>query len=383
MPSRILLITDGPAAWPYAMPLLNEWRRQRQPVRVATTDAALLFWPQVTWSAFSGSPSNSLEALDDERLAWAELVVIAPASGRLIETLGGDWRDRLEALSVPVVIVPALLPTDDEAVAMRQFRELLPSSWDILPPAGEQMALGALGTVLAASPERCLLAAETALTPQNLSGREVLVTAGPTIEDIDPVRYISNRSTGRMGLALATAALKRGATVTVVHGPVALSFPLVPGRMKALPVRSARQMYEATLREIAHCDLAILCAAVADYAPGSCAAHKIKKQRQEALHLDLEHTPDILAAIGNLSPHPFLIGFAAESDDLEANAALKLQTKHCDLVCANNILEPGCGFAVTTNRVTVLGRDGSAEALPLLSKDETAGRILDIAARRL
>lgn len=375
--SRILLITDGPAALPYTLPLLTSWRRDRHVIRLAATAAALLFQPQITWSAFSGSPASAFESLDDEGLSWPEIIVVAPASGRLLEVLGGDWRERLAALKIPVIIIPALLASDNQDEAMKQFRQMLPDNCRILPPLEDKTELGALGSILAASTERCLLEVQIALTKPSLAGHHILLTAGPTIEDIDPVRYISNRSTGRMGLAIALAAIKRGAKVTLIHGPINLSLPVLPERLQAIPVRGAREMYEVTLREIPNCDMAVLCAAVADYTPGFCAAQKIKKQANEGLHLDLERTPDILVTLGHLPQKPFLIGFAAESNDVEANAALKLQTKNCDMVCANNITEPGCGFAVATNRVTIFSRDGSTEQLPLLSKDETANRILD------
>jgi phosphopantothenoylcysteine decarboxylase/phosphopantothenate--cysteine ligase len=189
-----------------------------------------------------------------------------------------------------------------------------------------------------------------------------------------------------MGLALAEAAFCRGAEVTVIHGPLpSLEFPVFPAQLHLLPVRSAREMHQAVLSAMANCDIAILCAAVADYAPSSCAASKIKKQPDEALHLCLERTPDILATLGSLpAPRPFLVGFAAESDDLEENAALKLKAKHCDIICANDITRPGCGFAVPTNCVTMFFQDGTpAMELSLLSKDETAVRILDQVVKRL
>jgi len=203
---------------------------------------------------------------------------------------------------------------------------------------------------------------------------QLLLTVGPTIEDIDPVRFISNRSTGRMGQALARAAARRGAIVTMIHGPLADPIFIHP-KIRPLAVRSAQEMYEATLAEIGQTQIAVLCAAVADFTPNIYTEEKIKKQGEEGMRLLLRRTPDILATIGRQEKRPFLVGFAAESNDLELNARHKLQGKHCDILCANDIREPGCGFAVETNQITMFFPNGEKEELPLLSKDKTAERI--------
>jgi phosphopantothenoylcysteine decarboxylase/phosphopantothenate--cysteine ligase len=232
------------------------------------------------------------------------------------------------------------------------------------------------GDLCLTEPEAVCEAIAAAVTPQSLAGTAVLVTAGPTCEDLDPVRFLSNRSTGLMGVALALAAWRHGAVVTLVHGPLRTPIPDLGG-LTALPVRSAREMHAAVMACVGAQQVAILCAAVADFTPAECAVQKLKKSTRERLTLELVRTPDILAAIGSLAVRPFLVGFAAETQDLHAYAAEKLRRKNCDLLCANNITEPGSGFAVDTNRLTLFFRDGSVVPLPQLAKSEAAERIIE------
>jgi phosphoribosylglycinamide formyltransferase-1 len=222
---------------------------------------------------------------------------------------------------------------------------------------------------------RRVLIREPAVT-KDLEGRRVLITAGPTVEDIDPIRFLSNRSSGKMGVALAVAAARRGAQVELVHGPLKVPVPQMPG-IEPVAVRSAQDMYEAVMTRIPNAHIAILCAAVADFTPVMKAERKIKKETDDLTCLQLKRTPDILAAIGSLPEKPFLVGFAAETDSLEKNAQDKLQRKQCDLICANDITQPGSGFDQDTNRVIIYRKDGGQLPLPLLTKSETADRILD------
>lgn len=209
-----------------------------------------------------------------------------------------------------------------------------------------------------------------------LNNLVLLITAGPTVEDIDPVRFISNRSSGRMGVAMAAQAAKRGARVILVHGP--LQVPLPRGRrIETVAVRSAHEMHRAVMKRIAGADVAILCAAVADYAPLKTARHKLKKTKRAVLRLELVKTPDILATIGLRRPRPVLVGFAAETKNVARNAMDKLRRKNCDIICANNVLQKGSGFAAATNRITLYRRDGAPKPLPLLDKKAAAARILD------
>lgn len=246
----------------------------------------------------------------------------------------------------------------------------------VLKPTVE-LSMGRLGKGRVASPEQCVEAVMTALTPQDFEGRTILLTAGPTIEDADPARFISNRSTGRMGTAIAAMAARRGAKVILVHGPMVAAVPDSP-RIVPVPVRSAEQMCAAVLEHIKKADIAILCAAVADFAPDTYSEEKIKKGKSQSFTLRMHRTPDILATVGALEIKPFLVGFAAESNDIRNNALDKLQRKNCDMLCANDILAPGCGFATDTNSLLVFTRDGNCTEIPLASKQQVADKMLDM-----
>jgi phosphopantothenoylcysteine decarboxylase/phosphopantothenate--cysteine ligase len=220
-------------------------------------------------------------------------------------------------------------------------------------------------------------AAEAVLRPEGpLRGKRVLVTAGPTFEDVDPVRYVGNRSSGRMGFAIAAEALRRGADVTLVAGPTTLEAPAV---RELVRVRSAREMRDAVIGRADAMDVAILAAAVADYAPAERAAQKMPKG-DDTITLVLKKTPDILGELGtrrlSSGRGPLLVGFAAETDDLVARASAKREKKHADLIVANDVSRADAGFDVDTNAVTVIGPEG-AQALPLQTKARVASAILD------
>lgn len=228
-----------------------------------------------------------------------------------------------------------------------------------------------------AAPGTVELAIAAVLSAPSFLERHFLITAGPTVEDIDPVRFISNRSSGKMGLALAEAAVIRGAQVTLIHGPMRVDIPDYPG-LTAVPVRSASSMYDRVMAGIAECDVAIMCAAVADFTPATVASQKIKKETGALACLTLERTPDILAAVGRLDRRPLLAGFAAETDNVAGNALAKLERKNCDLLCANDVSEAGSGFGSDTNRITIYRRGEPDIALPMLTKEAAAARIMDV-----
>ena len=230
--------------------------------------------------------------------------------------------------------------------------------------------------------EKLLLRLARLASCNDFAGKTVLVTAGPTAEDIDPVRFITNRSSGKMGVAVAHAAAVRGARVLLVHGPMTAGVPDLPN-LERLPVRSAQQMHDVVREHWSEAQVAVLCAAVADFRPDHYVPQKIKKIEGEGMVLHLERTPDILAELGAMPNHPFLVGFAAETDDVEINALNKLRRKHCDLLCANDIRKPGSGFAGDTNQITIYAPDGTVLALPMLSKQAAAYRILDEIAKRI
>ena len=254
----------------------------------------------------------------------------------------------------------------------------------VLPPPGETHFWGKAGRICLATPLQVYETLLFLLTPGDFQGKTILVTAGPTIEDIDPARFVSNRSSGKMGVAIARMAARRGANVLLLHGPMQATVPPVPG-IQDVPVRSAQELHRAVMERVEHCDLAILCAAVADFQPIEYAEEKIKKGKSDTFTLKMRKTPDILASIGALpnGVRPFLVGFAAESTNVEDNAAAKLTAKNCDLLCANDITAPGCGFEVNTNALTILGRDGYRKLLPTAPKDDIANALLDVIAERM
>ncbi len=385
---RLLLIPDGPASLLYATELVNQLRRRGYSLQVAPTaydgPSATAFVSELAWATLSGHPCRAIESLDEAAFREQDLILLGPVSPRVFSIFcQGKALSYLQAAGRPVLaILPQLFP--DEPLPHKEggsFAQLMPPGSRLLTGSVPH-GLGALGNLLLPSFEEVLAQVDSLLAPQDYAGKKVLITAGPTAEDLDPVRFLTNRSTGKMGFALARDAALRGAQVLLVHGPVALPAPRLP-RLTPLPVRSATQMHQAVMDHWQEQDLAILAAAVADFQPLHCAETKIKKGEAQELSLPLKRTPDILATLGALPHRPFLVGFAAESDDVEANAQLKLRKKHCDLICANDVRKPGCGFATDTNQVTILAPDAPPLHLPLKSKEEVAHSILSEILRRL
>jgi phosphopantothenoylcysteine decarboxylase/phosphopantothenate--cysteine ligase len=359
-------------------------------VRVMITAAGRRFVGETTFAALSGQPVAT-ELFDPQQEAQighirladeAEALVFAPATADLIARLAHGLADDLVttvylAFRGPVVVAPAMNVQMWGHPATRANAALLAERGHLLVgPAEGEMACGHVGAGRMAEPGEILEAVARCFAPRDLEGRSVLVSAGPTREGIDPVRYLGNRSSGRMGFALAAEACARGARVTLVHGPTAL--PAVAG-VEAVPVGSAAEMAEAIEQRAGAQDAVVMAAAVADYRPADPAATKLKKgPGGETLTLVLERTADILAALGQRAHRPLLVGFAAETGgDLEALAREKLQRKGCDLLVANDVAEEDAGFEVETNRVMIVDRDGTCDRLPLLSKREVAGRVID------
>jgi phosphopantothenoylcysteine decarboxylase/phosphopantothenate--cysteine ligase len=266
-----------------------------------------------------------------------------------------------------------------ESPATQQALERLRSyeNVTIIEPAEGPLACGTSGRGRMPEPELLLEEVISALTPKTLLGRHVLLTAGPTVERLDPVRYLSNFSTGKMGYALARECLRRGADVTLVSGPTSETLVGHSDRLRLVPVGSAQEMCQAAETDFPHADLAILCAAVADYRPEHTADHKLKKQGAEGVTLTLVQNPDILATLGTMkTQQQTLIGFALETDNELDNAQKKLKKKNLDYIVLNSLRDAGAGFGVDTNRVTILGRDGSNYATPLLTKGQVAEEIV-------
>jgi phosphopantothenoylcysteine decarboxylase/phosphopantothenate--cysteine ligase len=322
---------------------------------------------------------------DIEHIALAstiDLLLIAPATaniiGKLAHGIADDFLSTLyTATRAPVLIAPAMNTNMFEHEAVRQnMATLTARGVRFVDPGAGYLACGWIGKGRLAEPDDIVAAAETVLRPEGpLRGRRVLITAGPTYEDVDPVRFIGNRSSGRMGFAIAAEATRRGAEVILVAGPTSVEPPRVH---ELIRVRSAADMHAAVMSRAETINVVIMAAAVADYMPAKRSEQKVPKG--EALTLVLKKTPDILADLGSrrlaAGKGPILVGFAAETDGVVAKANEKRARKHADIVVANDVSRPDAGFEVDTNAVTIVSAD-SAEALPLLSKSRVAAEILD------
>lgn len=322
---------------------------------------------------------------DIEHIALAstmDLLLVAPATaniiGKFAHGLADDFLSALHlATKAPVLMAPAMNTNMWEHPAVAEnLATLSARGVRFVDPGSGYLACGWIGKGRLAEPEEIAAAADALLgAGTSLSGRRVVVTAGPTIEDIDPVRFLGNRSSGRMGFALAREAARRGASVTLIAGPTPVEPPPVA---ELVSVRSAREMHAAVMAASAHADVVIMAAAVADFSPvGGTRSGKV--QKEAALTLELERTPDILGDLGasrGHRHHPVLIGFAAQTGNPVPAARAKFDRKRVDLIVANDVSAPGAGFDVDTNQVTFVTAD-SAEALPLMSKTAVAAAILD------
>jgi len=365
-------------------------------VRVTTTRHALEFVTPLTLQTLSGHPvySDVFAAINEhatEHISlpeWADIMLVAPATANVLaKTAAGIADDALTttlcscAARKPIILAPAMNDKMWENPATQQAIATL-RTWEhvtVLEPAEGPLACGTSGKGRMPEVEFLYEALEYGLAEQTLAGRNILITAGPTQEQLDPVRYLSNYSTGKMGFALARECARRGAEVTLVSGPTAQTVEDVAGRIRRIDVASAQEMHDATVAAWPKADTAILCAAVADFTPEQTAAEKIKKQPgQTDLTLRLRTTPDIAAALGaSKQKGQRLIGFALETTNEQANALRKLNSKNMDAIVLNSLRDPGAGFGTDTNTVTILTADGNRESLPLQSKAEIASGILD------
>ena len=385
---RILLGVTGSIAAYKAVELLRQLTKAGAEVQVAMTEAATKFVTPLTfetlsrqevlldmWSLAYNHRIGHLEATER-----ADLLVVAPATAQTIARLAlGLADDFLSCIYLasrcPVLLAPAMDSDMFEHPALQEnLARLRGRGVHILEPESGPLASGLVGRGRLAEIPAILAAIERMLAPRrDLDGRVVLVTAGPTREPLDPVRYLSNRSSGKMGYAIAEAAAARGATVILVSGPTALAVP--PG-VDVVQIETAQEMHDAVLAKLPLAAVVIKAAAVADYRPKQRAGQTIKKDKGPS-EIALEPTPDILAEVAKRKGSCVLVGFAAETNDLVANARKKLAQKHLDLVVANDVSQPGAGFDADTNIVKILDPAGGVEELPLLSKREVADRILD------
>ena len=378
-----------------AVVLVRELQRRGASVRVVMTPSATRFIGAVTFTGLTGQPAvtdlwdpSYPGEVHVELGSAADAIVVAPATANLLARAASGMADdavlaTLSCAGCPILYAPAMHENMWLAAAtQRNARQLEQDGAVLVGPVTGTLASGEQGMGRMAEPEAIADAVEKLLAPQSdLSGRKVLISAGPTVEDIDPVRYITNRSSGRMGFALAGAALERGAQVTLVCGPTTVK---PPAGAELVSVRSAREMLEAIMSRAERCDVVVMTAAVADYRPAEPAKQKIKKS-QERLTIELVKNPDILAELGarraadaSQRKKPVLIGFAMETNDLASYARKKLVDKRCDLIVAN-----GAEVSGRDDTQAILVAPEGDTPLPPMSKTELAHAILDRAKAAL
>lgn len=389
----VLGVTGGIACFKAAA-LASMLVKQHASVQVIMTENATKFVTPLTFEQLTGQKAltdtfdrNFRHSVEHIAVAdRADLVLIAPATANIIAKLAHGLADDMLTTTVlacdcPKAIAPAMNTkmyenpvTQDNLAILRRY------GWEVAEPASGHLACGTEGKGRLPEPEELLeLCLHAVAREKDLQGKRLLVTAGPTREALDPVRYLTNRSSGRMGYAIAKAAARRGAEVTLVSGPTALPRP---GYMKIVDVESAQEMYEAVTSRAPEMDIIIKAAAVADYRPAAVAEDKIKKKDGD-LSIPLERTLDILGTLGQRKREgQFLCGFSMETRDLIENSRKKLAKKNLDMVAANNVKVAGAGFGVDTNVLTLITAQGETE-LPLMSKDAAADALLDAILERM
>lgn len=382
----VLGVCGGIAAYK-SVELLRLLTKQGAYVRVIMTHNAQWFVGPGTFQALSEHPvcTSIFEQGDDasiKHIDWAQaadVAVIAPATANVIGKLANGIADDalstfMLAVTSPVIVCPSMNTHMFESRAVQRNLEILRSDgYFILEPDSGKLACGTTGPGRLPEPEDILDRMLNYLTPNDFQGKNVLVTAGPTQESIDPVRFISNPSSGKMGFAIARAAEQRGAKVTLISGPINLPDPL---GVHTIRVRSAQEMAEAVFENMEDTHVIVKTAAVSDYRPKEQARQKIKKQKDEMV-LTLQKNPDILKELGRRKKGQVLVGFAAETEDLERNAGKKLEEKDLDIIAGNLVGHPSSGFGTDTNKVTLFFRNGTKESLPEMEKDAVAHIILD------
>lgn len=393
---RILLgVTGGIAAYKSAE-LVRRLQDQGADVRVVMTHGATEFITPLTLQALSGHPVH-LDLLDTEtesvmghiELArWADLILVAPATANFIAKLAqGHGDDLLSTICLAAQCRIAVAPAMNQAMwssraNQENIHHLAQNEVEIFGPDQGLQACGEVGQGRLLDVDGIVELTANVFPSARLSGRKVVITAGPTREAIDPVRYISNHSSGKQGYALAEAAVEAGAEVVLIAGPTNLD---VPDRCRQIEVVSADDMYNAVMAEAADADVFIGVAAVADYRPATRQDQKIKKSdapSNRALVIELVENPDIIASVANRDDAPFTVGFAAETENVVEHARRKLERKKLDMVIANDVSDTSIGFDSDDNRITVIWQ-GHEEELPMSSKRNIAARIIELIADRI
>lgn len=389
---KVLLGIGGGIAAYKSADLIRRLKERGADVRVIMTQSAMEFITPLTIQALSGNPVAS-DLLDPaaeaamghiELARWADIVLLAPATANLIARINAGMANDLLtttclATSAPVIVCPAMNQQMYQNITTQEnIANLARKGLIIWQPASGNQACGEVGPGRMQEPTAMAEQLVQFFGPKSLCGHNVLITAGPTREAIDPVRYISNHSSGKMGYSLAQAAAEMGAKVTLVSGPVNLATP--PG-VTRIDVDSAQQMLEAVMGQVEQHDIFIGCAAVADYRIAAVADQKIKKSAEQ-MQLALVRNPDILAAVAQHAIRPFTVGFAAETNDVEQYARGKLQRKKLDMIAANDVSIQGLGFNADSNALQVFWQDGSQQ-LPATDKLTLARQLLTLIEQQL
>lgn len=374
---KIILGISASIAAYKSLDLIRLLQKNGALVQAIPSDNAHDFVTQLSLDALTKSiPSNPIKHIG---YAYGnDLILVAPATANMIAKMAHGFANELLlqtylSFKGPVLVAPAMESHLWEHPATQANIEILKQRGvQIIEPESGELASGHFGMGRLAELETILEHVFIALSPKDYQGQKVLLTAGPTLEELDPVRYLSNYSSGKMGVALARALMRRGADVSLIHGPLQVA---IPKNIRAYPIKTAEQMLRLALELAPKSDLAILCAAVADFRPAEKNREKIKTKNYS---LALIENPDILKTLGHQSIRPFLVGFAAESSDLEKNAHQKCHSKKCDLICANLVGNEDSGFGSDRNQISIFNRNGFVCALEKQDKNVIADRILDV-----
>jgi len=382
----VLGIAGGIAAYK-AAELTRALIKEGAQVKVIMTKSAAEFIKPLTLQTLSKNQVYmdmfaSTDKYDMAHIALAEFAdafVIAPATANIIGKIASGIGDDLLSTTImaeakPTLICPAMNDKMlSNPIVQKNIKKLKEIGYVVMESAEGELACNTTGKGRLPDIPEIIEEIKTLFTPKDFEGAKILITAGPTEEPLDPVRFITNLSSGKMGYALATAAQRRGAKVTLISGPTNLPLPQAE---KIIKVRTAKEMYKAVMSNYKNANIIIKAAAVADYRPKVSAVEKIKKN-QKTLSLELERNPDIIAEIGKNKGKRVLVGFAMETQNLLANARGKLKKKNMDLIVANNLREEGSGFRTDTNIITMIDREGRTESFAKMTKNEAAEKILD------
>ena len=383
----VLGVTGGIAAYK-AAEFVRLLVKEEANVHVVMTRNAQEFVTPLTFQTLSCNPviTQAFSLYEDREIGHialadrAHLIIILPATANIIGKIANGIADdflstMVMASKTPILFVPSMNVNMWESQAVRKnVQILLERGYSVVEPGEGELACHWHGKGRLAELDEVLEKSKDIFTPKDLKGERVLVTGGPTQEPLDPVRFITNRSSGKMGYALAKGAKRRGAEVILVTGPTSL--PVPRSDIEVVPVRTAEEMRKAVLDRLEGCTVLVKAAAVSDYRPKAVGGQKLKKS-ESSYSLELERTMDILAEIGERKGNRVLVGFAAETENLIANAQKKLAGKNLDFIVLNDVTKPGAGFGVDTNQVKILYATGEMKELTLMSKEKVADLILD------